>query len=99
MGDPERDGSLDRSEWGATLHAEKNFHLHPHALKPEHRHELLSTLFHEAMHVTHPSMSEKEVERTGNRLAEFYEANPHIYALFSRYKPLKRTKKCPCGKA
>ena len=98
IGDPEKDGSITREEWGATLHEEKKIHINPHALIPEHRRELLATTLHEAMHVTNPSMTEDEVEKISSRLADFFIANPHMHSFFARYKPIKTNKKCPCEK-
>lgn len=98
MGDPEKDGSLHRDEWGATLREERKIHLNPHLLVPDHRRELLSTIIHEALHITQPTMEEKDVEKAGNRLADFLMANPHIHALLARYKPKRTGNKCPCGR-
>ena len=99
MGDPEGDGSLNRDEWGATLHAERKIHLNPHLLVPEHRKELISTIVHEYLHVVAPTMEEEAVEALGTRFADFFIANPHLHDLLSRYKPKANEKKCSCGRS
>lgn len=99
MGDPDQDGSLHRDEWGATLHEDRKIHLNPHLLVPEHRKELLSTIMHEFLHVTAPSMEEEAVEALGDRFATFFMTNPQLHAFLCRYKPSGgNKKKCPCGK-